>query len=221
MAGWATAVRKLFTTADPWERRSGYRRLTAALRDLCTPLAGQAAAAARRLCKRIVRYEAERFTCVRDPAVSPDNNAAERSLRRLVTQRTINGGARSPRGATTAMTLATLFGTWRVRSLTPCSTAAPCSLPLNPEQLRCEGECRKVVLVSISAVASTGSALMPLRQCSGQASAELRQQLTPVRGRRLQKSGPPAVCGPPLPKGLRHGLRLCYTDGGHSPIAQW
>jgi hypothetical protein len=35
---------------------------------------------------------------VADPAVPPENNAAERSLRHLVTSRKISGGTRSPQG---------------------------------------------------------------------------------------------------------------------------
>ena len=47
------------------------------------------------------------------------NNAAERSLRHLVTCRKISGGTRSAAGTATKMTLATLFGTWRVQGLNP------------------------------------------------------------------------------------------------------
>ena len=47
----------------------------------------------------------------------PTNNAAERSLRHLVTARKISGGTRSAAGTATKMTLATLFGTWRLQGL--------------------------------------------------------------------------------------------------------
>ena len=62
-----------------------------------------------------------------DPAVPPDNNAAERSLRHLVISRKISGGTRSEQGTDSkpvldlveGMTLASLFGTWRARGLNP------------------------------------------------------------------------------------------------------
>jgi len=47
------------------------------------------------------------------------NNPAERSLRHLVTRRKISGGTRSAQGTTTAMILASLFGTWRAQGLNP------------------------------------------------------------------------------------------------------
>ena len=53
------------------------------------------------------------------PDVPPDNNAAERSLRHLVTSRKISGGTRSDQGTDTKMTLSTLFGTWHARGLDP------------------------------------------------------------------------------------------------------
>ena len=52
-------------------------------------------------------------------AVPSDNNAAERSLRHLVTSRKISGGTRSGQGTDSKMTLASLFGTWRARGLNP------------------------------------------------------------------------------------------------------
>jgi len=55
--------------------------------------------------------------------VPATNNAAERGLRHLVTSRTISGGTRSPAGTVTKMTLASLFGTWRLQGrnrLTVC-----------------------------------------------------------------------------------------------------
>jgi len=56
---------------------------------------------------------------VTDPAVPPTNNAAERSLRHLVIARKISGGTRSAVGTHTRMTLASLFGTWRVQGINP------------------------------------------------------------------------------------------------------
>ena len=71
------------------------------------------------LCRRIATYLPELFTFVGDPAVDSTNNAAERSVRPVVIQRTISGGTRSPAGTQTFCTLATLFGTWRARNLDP------------------------------------------------------------------------------------------------------
>jgi transposase len=48
------------------------------------------------------------FVFVEDPAVPPTNNAAERSLRHLVTCRKVSGGTRSAAGTTARMTLASL-----------------------------------------------------------------------------------------------------------------
>ena len=59
------------------------------------------------------------FVFVAEPAVPSDNNAAERSLRHLVISRKISGGTRSERGTDSKMTLASLFGTWRVQGLNP------------------------------------------------------------------------------------------------------
>ena len=54
-----------------------------------------------------------------EPEVSPDNNAAERSLRHLVVSRKVSGGTRSEQGTDTKMTLATIFSTWRAQGLNP------------------------------------------------------------------------------------------------------
>ena len=78
------------------------------------PLAVQA-----KLCRRMERFIKELFVFVSDPAVPSDNNAAERSLRHLVTSRKISGGTRSGQGTDSKMTLASLFGTWRARGLNP------------------------------------------------------------------------------------------------------
>ena len=64
------------------------------------PLAVQA-----KLCRRMERFIKELFVFVSDPAVPSDNNAAERSLRHLVTSRKISGGTRSGQGTDSKMTL--------------------------------------------------------------------------------------------------------------------
>ena len=71
------------------------------------------------LSKRIAQYLGELLTFVREPDVPPDNNAAERSLRHLVTSRKISGGSRSFDGTSTKVALATLFGTWHVQGVNP------------------------------------------------------------------------------------------------------
>ena len=66
-----------------------------------------------------------------------DNNAAERSLRHLVTSRKISGGTRSGQGTDSKMTLASPL--WHLagqRSQSPPWNAAGCSLPLKSEQFR-------------------------------------------------------------------------------------
>ena len=65
------------------------------------------------------RFIKELFVFESDPAVPSDNNAAERSLRHLVTSRKISGFTRSGQGTDSKMTLASLFGTWRARGLNP------------------------------------------------------------------------------------------------------
>ena len=71
------------------------------------------------LCQRMEHHLAELFVFVADPTVPPTSNAAERSLRHLVTCRKISGGTRSAEGTATKLTLASLFGTWRAQGLNP------------------------------------------------------------------------------------------------------
>ncbi len=71
------------------------------------------------LCARMLRYLESLFVFVTEPDVPATNNAAERSLRSLVVSRKISGGTRSARGTHTKMTLASLFGTWRLRGINP------------------------------------------------------------------------------------------------------
>lgn len=122
---WSTRLRQCYdaaqavTTPDPQLREQAYRRLLTELLTLDHQYAADATAVVRRLCKRILRYQAELLTFVRDPTVPADNNRAERSLRHLVVHRKISGGTRSSAGTAIAMALATLFATWRLRSLNP------------------------------------------------------------------------------------------------------
>ena len=123
---WAVRVRTIYRLATgyaalPTEaaRLAAQRRCKRALLAVCRPFLQNAAAPQRVLCERIEKYLSELFVFVADPRVPPNNNAAERSIRPLVTVRKISGGTRSPAGTETAMTLATLAGTWRARGLNP------------------------------------------------------------------------------------------------------
>lgn len=120
--GWADGVHGLYqraTAPAPIIRRQRRQEYEADLGALCAPFLGVAAAPQRVLCERITKHLSELFVFVEDPAVPPTNNAAERSLRHLVTARKISGGTRSKTGTATKMTLATLFGTWRLQGRNP------------------------------------------------------------------------------------------------------
>jgi hypothetical protein len=123
LARWAEAVHRLYTEAKdvahpkPKQRRNAQLRMEQRLLALCRPFLQDPAAPQRKLCQRMERFCKELFVFVADPAVPADNNAAERSLRHLVTSRKISGGTRSAQGTDSKMTLASLFGTWRARGL--------------------------------------------------------------------------------------------------------
>jgi transposase len=123
--GWAKLVHGLYERAggfaapDPAARRRAQRGFEAELLALCRPYLDEPGAPQAALCRRIERHLAELFVFVADPAVPPTNNAAERSLRHLVTGRKVSGGTRSAAGTGTKMALASLFGTWRAQGLNP------------------------------------------------------------------------------------------------------
>jgi len=85
---------------------------------VCAPFA-QTQALMRPLCERVERFLPELFVFVAYPGVPSDNNLAERSVRPLVIARKISGGTRSPKGSSTRMGLASLFGTWVAQGLNP------------------------------------------------------------------------------------------------------
>lgn len=122
---WGQQVYRLYTKAkayghnDPRQRLRARRRFERSLLAVCAPFWEDLAAPQRVLCQRIQRHLSELFLFVSNPEVPADNNAAERSLRHLVTGRKISGGTRSPQGTATKMKLSTLFGTWRAQGLNP------------------------------------------------------------------------------------------------------
>jgi transposase len=124
--GWADGVQAIYRRAttsapapDPRIRRQQRQGYEADLGALCAPFLEVAAAPQRVLCERVSKNLSDLFVFVEDPTVPPTNNAAERSLRHLVTARKISGGTRSPAGTATTMTLASLFGTWRLQGRNP------------------------------------------------------------------------------------------------------
>jgi len=127
VVGWGEAVHALYRRAQtlaaadltPAARVAARQDCEAALAALCAPYLGVAAAPQRVLAERMERRLGELFVFVEDPAVPATNNAAERSLRHLVTCRKISGGTRSAAGTATKLTLASLFGTWRAQGLDP------------------------------------------------------------------------------------------------------
>ncbi len=125
LAQWAQAVHQLYAEAKalvPAQAQPD-RRVQLVLEDkllaLARPFLSDPLAVQAKLCRRMERFIKELFVFVSDPQVPPDNNAAERSLRHLVTSRKISGGTRSHQGTDSKMALASLFGTWRARALNP------------------------------------------------------------------------------------------------------
>ncbi len=92
----------------------------------------------------------ELFLFVAEPEVPPDNNAAERSLRPVVISRKISGGTRSAAGTNTKMTLASIFGTWRVQGFNPLTACRQLLTSPRPEQLP-KGLLKKPVMLPIHA----------------------------------------------------------------------
>ena len=125
LARWATAIHQLYAEAKASLHPQGRQRrhaqlvLEEKLLGLCRPFLADPLAVQGKLCRRIERFIKELFVFVAEPLVPSDNNAAERSLRHLVTSRKISGGTRSEQGTSSKMALASLFGTWRARGLNP------------------------------------------------------------------------------------------------------
>ncbi len=137
LGAWAGQVRALYddakacASADPRARRLAQQRFQQRLLAVRDPFTDDPAAPQARLCRRIQRHSDELFVFVAHPQVPADNNAAERSVRPLVTSRKISGGTRSDQGSATKMTLASLFGTWHARGLNPFDQC--CRLLTSPQ----------------------------------------------------------------------------------------
>jgi transposase len=128
LQAWAAGVQDVYrravawkdghTAADEGERQRAEIAFMQALPAVYAPYTA-VAAPQRVLSARMDKHLHELFVFVREAVVPADNNEAERALRHMVTSRKISGGTRSAAGSKTKMTLATLFGTWRLRDIDP------------------------------------------------------------------------------------------------------
>lgn len=66
------------------------------------------------LVNRLKDYQNALFTCLKEPGIAPDNNHAERVLRKVVVQRKISGGNRSPTHAIIHAKLMSVIETLRL-----------------------------------------------------------------------------------------------------------
>lgn len=124
VGAWVAGVRGLYRRARDWvegqqeraslkERRQQRFTFQEEARALARPFARVAGVPQRVLAQRLEQFASELFVFVEDPAVPSDNNAAERSLRPLVTGRKVSGGTRSAAGSHTRCVLRSLLGTWK------------------------------------------------------------------------------------------------------------
>ena len=125
LADWAAVVLELYREGVSFERSEQRCRLVKQ-QDLenrllvaCQPFVADPLAVQGKLCRRIERHIKELFVFVGNLAVPPTNNAAERSLRHLVTSRKIGGGTQSGSGTTSKMVLSSLFGSWLAQGRNP------------------------------------------------------------------------------------------------------
>jgi transposase len=98
---------------------------------------------AKRIAKRLLKYESELTAFLLDKDLDPTNNAAERALRPAVVMRKITGGSRSKNGAKAWATLASLIktaaqqnqnlmNTLRSMLIAAWSSQRPPSIPTGP-----------------------------------------------------------------------------------------
>jgi transposase len=135
---WAAGVHAVYRRAVIWKEAHTSEREAARqqaettfmdeLRRVFAPYT-EAPVPQRGLSARMAKHLHELFVFVREPAVPPDNNIAERALRHIVTSRKISGGTRSAAGSETKMTLASLFGTWRLTGVNPFLACRALLLP--------------------------------------------------------------------------------------------
>lgn len=71
------------------------------------------------LSARAIKFLPEMFSFIRFEGVNPDNNLAERAVRKTVLKRKISFGTRSKKGSQTHSILGSLFGTWHLQGLNP------------------------------------------------------------------------------------------------------
>lgn len=128
---WTAAVREVWhqvhavtaATRDPPLTPARRDRLARRLQRTLHALGAQFVTAPGHPCRalawRLWHFGPELLTCVAQPGVPPDNNAAERGVRPLVVGRKISGGTRSPRGSDTRMALYTLSATWTAQGHNP------------------------------------------------------------------------------------------------------
>lgn len=88
------------------------------LKKLCEPYIKTQALQVK-LAARGIKFLSELFTFIRYEGVNPDNNMAERAVRKTVIKRKISFGTRSAKGSETRSILGSLFGTWRLQNLNP------------------------------------------------------------------------------------------------------
>lgn len=96
--------------ADEEQREQIYQEMRSKLHDFA--VAPWEDADCQRLADRIIKYLDDLVLWLRDPAVSPDNNMAERSLRPAVVTRKTSFGSRSRQGALAFARLLSLIQTW-------------------------------------------------------------------------------------------------------------
>jgi transposase len=99
-------------------RRTQQHAFEQELWQLCAPYA-HTSSPLHTLCERVERFLPELFVFVAVPGGPAHNNLAQRSVRPLVSARTISGGTRSPHGSQTRMALFSLFGSWAAQGLNP------------------------------------------------------------------------------------------------------
>lgn len=114
LAGIYTDLRTV-TARNPWSLRAAARaerRCQRAVQDLLRLEWRDPCSV--RLVARLRHFRHALFTCLGEPGIPPDNNHAERVLRKLVVQRKISGGNRSPTHAVIHAKLMSVLETFRL-----------------------------------------------------------------------------------------------------------